>query len=203
MAPLFRSRIAASQDNSKVLVSNEYVALGIGVPASIIGFWAAWHALGQVFAVFGHLVVFLIAAYVALLAVQFWTAKPYLGGMTKKEIKLTLLWPYGAVRYLRQGVRAARDQMPTSASYGTSTDPVVVSENSAWIYGMGVTILAAILLFAGIGAAISVLGHLLWLIVLLYIVGAVIQFWVAESWRNGLTFNEVMLSLLWFVNMRS
>ena len=199
MAPLFRSNIAASQDDSKVLVSNEYVALGIGIVASLLGLWAAWHAVGEVFAVIGHLIVFIIATYFALLAVQFWIVKPYKGGMTNKEVVLTALWPYGAVRYLRQGVRAARDQMPTTASYGNSPDPTVVPQDMALIGGIAVTVVAALLLFTGIAAGLSVIGHLLWLVVLLYIVGAVIQFWAADSWRGGLTVNKLMLVVLWFV----
>ncbi len=185
----------------KLVIESEIVAMVAGVVLTILAGTAALASLGDLIRVAGQLAWVLVAAYVVAIAVQFWVSESWRNGMTVKEIILAIAWPIDVIRSLRLGLRAARGKMAMSQKVNDDTGEKVLGETAAKMFGMAVLVLATGLGFIGIVTAFSVLGSLIYLAIVVWAVGAIVQFWVAESWRDGLTTGEILLALAWPIDM--
>lgn len=201
---VFGSNIPSHEDNSKTLI-DEKTALYGGIAVSVIvGLPLAIYSISQLIATAGRLVLFFVAAYVAALVIQFWVSKSYKNGLTIKEIVYAVAWPLDVIRSIRLGMQAMRSNIPGQAPNPHIADDKgekVLSEKVALIAGIALTIAVFPLMLAGVTTALTVIGSLIWLGVLVYLLGALVQFWVAQSYKDGLTVNEVLLSVLWPVDM--
>lgn len=197
------AHVPSSEDDSTTLLQ-QTPAVVVGVVATLVGAGLAYVGLGQLKDTIGHLIWLLIALYVVALTAQFWVAQSYKNGMTSKEIIFALIWPLDVVRSIRRGVAAARSNIPGRAGY-TSDDngPKVITEGVAFAIGIVVSLAAVVLLFVGISAAWGVFWSVFWLLVITWVVGGIVQFWVAQSWRDGLTVKELTMAAIWPLGMAS
>lgn len=198
------AHIPSSQDGSKTVLQQTPAVIVGALLTLLVGVPLAFYGLGQVLDVIGHLIWFIIAAYVVALTIQFWVAQSWKNGMTSKEITYTVLWPLDVIRSIRQGLRAAAGQIP--GRNPRDTDDIgkkVLSQQAALIVGIVATVIAIPLLFVGISTALTVIGSLIWLCIIAYLVGMFVQFWVAQSWRDGLTVKELTMAAIWPVGMLS
>lgn len=187
--------IPSSQDDSRTLV-NQTGAILVGVFAGIIAVAALGWGVDQFFVLIGRMITITIAAYVAGIAVHFWMSKVYAGGMSSEEIVGVVMWPVGFLRSARRKAKLAdAAQSAKQAQYGS--EPSVISEEAAKIAGVAVGVLAAILMVAGVFLALASIVTLIGLVLVAYYIGAVVQFWVARSWKDGLTVNELKVALAW------
>ena len=67
--------------------------------------------------------------------------------------------------------------------------------------GIVLSLVALAMLGVGVNAALSVIWHLVWLGLFLYPVGVVVTFWIAQSWKDGYTVNELKSNSLWFLSV--
>ncbi len=198
------SNVPPSQDTSKKLLEQTPAVIVGALLTLVVGVPLAFYGIGQVLGVIGHLIWFLIAAYIVALVVQFWVAQSWKNGLTKKEITYAVLWPVDVIRSMRQGIRAAAGQVPGRNPHETDDNgPKVLAQDAALIVGIALTVIAVPLLFVGISTALSVIGSLIWLCIIAYLVGMFVQFWVAQSWRDGLTVKELTMAAIWPVGMIS
>lgn len=194
------AHIPSSEDDSRTLL-NQPVAVIVGVVATLIGLWLTSVGFDKLKDTVGHLIWLIIAVYVVALAVQFWVAQSYKNGMTKKEIVFALLWPIDVVRSIRRGLRAAMSQVPGTNYQSDDEGKKVIDEQTSFIIGLAVSAVAAILLVVGIFQALAVIWSAFWLLVICWIIGAIVQFWVAQSWRDGLTVKELTMAAIWPLGM--
>jgi hypothetical protein len=196
------ANIPSSEDNSRTLLPQTPAVL-VGIAASGVGVWLTSVGLGQLKNTIGHLFWLLIALYVVALVVQYWVAQSYKNGLTGKEITFALLWPLDVVRSIRRGVKAATGQVPGRSGRVDDDGPKVVDEKVALFIGIAATALAAVLLVVGIISAVGVIWSAFWLLVICWILGGIVQFWVAQSWRDGLTVKELTMAAIWPLGMAS
>jgi hypothetical protein len=71
------------------------------------------------------------------------------------------------------------------------------SENVARIIGVGATVVAAIAVATVAFAFIGLAFKLALVALVLYATFGVVQFWVSQAWRDGLTVNEIGLAAFW------
>jgi hypothetical protein len=197
------ANIPSSQDDSRTLLGQTAAVL-VGIAATVLGLWLAYVGLGQLKNTIGHLIWLLISLYVIGVVAQFWVAQSYKNGMSGKEITYALLWPIDVVRSIRRGVKAAASNVPGRAGYASDDNgPKVITEGVAFAIGIAATVLAAILFFVGIASALAVIWSAIWLLIIAWIVGGIVQFWVAASWRDGLTVKELTMAAIWPLGMAS
>lgn len=77
------------------------------------------------------------------------------------------------------------------------TSSVLLAEKPAIGVGVVVTIIGAVIALFSIGKIFSVIGSLVLLIAALYVLGIFAQFWLAKSWKDGLTVKELTNAVLW------
>lgn len=187
--------VPSSQDSSKTLVE-ETGAILAGVIASIVAIGFVGWGVDQFFVLLGRLIVISIALYMTGIVVHFWMSKIYRGGLSGREIFGAIGWPLGFLRAARSRAKIASvAQTVSQAKYSDSAS--VIDEDVAKLVGIMASIIAAILLVVGVTLALSSIGILIGLIVVGYAFGAVLQFWVAQSWKDGLTVNELKICLTW------
>lgn len=183
------------QDDSKILM-NETGAITVGIFASIIAVAALGWGVDQFFILIGRMIVVAIAAYTSGLAIHFWISKVYVDGMSNKEILAVGAWPVDLLRVARNKAKfTSAAQSVRQAPH--SSGPTVIDEKTAKVAGIAVGALAVILTITGVFLALSSIVILIGLIVVAYYVGAIVQFWVARSWKDGLTVNELKATLTW------
>lgn len=197
------ANLPSSDDDSTTLMG-EKLAVVTGVVATLVGLGLGYIGLGKIQDTIGHLIWLLIALYVVGVVAQFWVAQSYKNGMTWKEITFALIWPLDVVRSLRRGVRAAAGQVPGRTGYMSDDNgPKVISQGVAFAFGILATVAGVILLFVGLHAAWGVFWSVFWLLLIAWIIGGIVQFWVAQSWRDGLTVKELIRAAVWPFGMAS
>lgn len=190
----------ASEDMSYNLIPNQGVALVVGIVLTfLLGVPAVRYGLNEVGNVLGHLIWFILAAYVVAAAVQFWVNESWRNGLTTKELTFSLLWPADVVRSMIRGVRATNGD--DRAFESDDTGEKIMDEQTAKWFGVGLVVLAFPLGFIGVFTAIAFVASLLWLLFITWTVGFFVQFWVAQSWRDGLTMNELTAAVIWPIGM--
>lgn len=185
------------QDNSKVLLDEQSALWGGVVVTVLVGLPAALFAIGTFVSLVDDIIWVAIATWLVWMMIQFWISEAYKGGLTGSEIVRAALWPYDMYKTIRAGVR----KQAGKPFAGTSSDPnsgnkLLKEEQALWA-GIIVSVITVILLIAGIVSAITVIGGLIWLAVLVYVVGLFIQYWVSNAYTEGLTVNELMLAVAW------
>jgi hypothetical protein len=164
--------------------------LVVGVPLALIG-------IAQVLDVIGGLVWLLVAGYVVGLMVQYWTAKSYRDGLTAGELMAALVWPVDMLRTIRAGVKSQSAQPNAAAGHNNPADALIPEGLALW-GGIGLTVFVGIpMVFWGIFSVLDLLGSLVWLAVVVYVVGLMVQYWISQAYRDGLTKGEILETLVW------
>lgn len=194
-----------SQPTQPGAVVDEKTALFGGLAVSVFAVFVALAAVKQVLDVIGQLIWLAIGLYILGMMVQYWTAQSYKDGLTKKEATMAVLWPVDTYATIRAGVHR---QQGISAFRGThvpaqqDTSGQLVDEKTALWGGFAATVVIGLpLTLWGIGSVLSLTGSLIWLAILVYVVGFVVNFWVSSSYKNGLTTGEITLNALWPIDI--
>lgn len=183
--------------------AKQWLAVAGGAAATLLAIWAVFQALGQIIDVVRNLAWLLVAGYTVAIALYFWASRCYRDGLTGKELLFAAFWPVALLRSIRRGVDALREEVTGLRTTRTreASDEVIVSGGWARILGVFITGFSVLLFFKGIHAAIGVTTGLIVLSALIWMIGMVVQFWVAEAWRGGITGQDVIMVVLWPVGM--
>ena len=166
------------------------VTVFIGLPLAIFGIF-------QVLDLIGELVWFAFGAYSVGAIVQYWTAQSWRDGLTGGELFKAVVWPWDMLQTIRAGVS---NQQPTNSNAPGSNNPAdaVVPQDVALWGGVLLTLLVGLpLAIFGIFSILGIIGSLVWLAVPVYLVGLIVQYWTAQSWRDGLTGGELFKAIVW------
>jgi hypothetical protein len=166
------------------------------VLTGIVGGTLIYVGTKQILAAIGHLTWFLIAAWTVAVAIQFWTASSWRDGLSTKELLLAFFWPYDVIRSIKLGLQATKGKV-INRTRDDQTGPKVLSQTGAIAFGVGVSALAVLLLIPGLMHALAAFSALMWSLAIIWILGAIVQFWVSEAWTDGLTRNEIIAAFLW------
>ena len=194
------SNLPSSEDGSRTLASQP-VALWGGIAVTLlIGLPVGFGAVETTMHAIAHLVMFLIAAYVVAMTIQYWVSQAWKKGLTTKECLLALFWPADLVRHMVRGAKIQNCQTPANISH---SGPKIVSEGGARIIGLLLIGASVVMLFVGIAHALAAVGALIWLCILLWVCGMFVQYWVSQAWRDGFTTRELFRAIIWPIGMGS
>jgi hypothetical protein len=86
---------------------------------------------------------------------------------------------------------------PTGQGRNNPADAVVPQDVALW-GGVAATVLVGLpLAIFGIFQVLDLIGELVWFALGAYSVGAIVQYWTAQSWRDGLTGGELFKAAVW------
>lgn len=92
---------------------------------------------------------------------------------------------------------------PNNTGQGhNNPNDALVSETVALWGGIVATLVIGLpLVLAGISQVLDLVGELVWFAIGVYSLGAIVQYWTAQSWRDGLTTGELLKAVLWPMDM--
>jgi hypothetical protein len=197
----FNQHVPSHEDDSPTLV-NQPIAVVIGVVAAILALgvagWAALEVVGVAF----KLIPFVIALYLTFGLVQFWVSKAYRDGLTVNEIILAAAWPVDVYKKIRTGLKLREASSTTVNSTVTEDNSnTVLSTKLAVIVGVVASVLVALFDAWVLSGIVGVAFQVIVLLAAIWIVGLVVHFWVSQAWKDGLTVKELLLAVLWPVDI--
>ncbi len=78
------------------------------------------------------------------------------------------------------------------------TEPgAIINEKTALGAGLAATVVALLLVVFAIQQVLDIVGEFILLGIGLYVLGLFVQYWTAQSYKDGLTVKEVTMAVLW------